>query len=91
MKTLENLRKEIDKLDKEISRLLDERFKLCEEIGKLKAGFSAPVLDGGREQAIYEGIRKSGLAYCDHIAGVYSRIMEESRALQKRITDGKDN
>lgn len=89
MKTLENLRQEIDKLDRQIMRLLDERFKVCEEIGRLKAGFSAPVLDGGREKAIYENISKSGLAYAGEVAGVYSRIMEESRGMQKRIADGK--
>ncbi len=91
MKTLESLRAIIDELDQKIMRMLDERFKVCEEIGRLKASSSSPVLDEGREKAILQKIASSGLSYGGQIAGVYSRIMEESRSLQQRIIHEKDN
>ena len=37
MKSIEELRTEIDDIDGELSRLFVERMELCEEIGKIKS------------------------------------------------------
>ncbi|NLK18055.1 MAG: chorismate mutase [Clostridiales bacterium] len=91
MKELESLRGKINKLDRQIMRLLDERFRVCREIGRLKAASSSPVLDEGREKAILEKISAANLKYSREIAGVYRRIMEESRGIQQRVLNEEDN
>ncbi|MGD0330552.1 MAG: chorismate mutase [Nitrososphaeria archaeon] len=53
------LRKRIDAVDEHIMKLLSERVNLAKDIGKVKKKFNRPVLDSGRETAIYKKIEDS--------------------------------
>ena len=52
MKSIEELRTEIDYIDVELSRLFVARMELCEEIGKIKAAKNKPVEVSSREKEI---------------------------------------
>lgn len=86
MKTLEDLRKDIDNIDKEITKLLDSRFNLSIQIGALKANSSKNVLDTSREQLIYNKIKENDtLTFKDEIKNVYTEIMNNSKKLQSNL------
>ena len=86
MKTLEDLRKDIDNIDKEITKLLDSRFNLSIQIGALKANSSKNVLDTSREQLIYNKIKENDtLTFKDEIKNVYTEIMNNSKKLQRNL------
>jgi chorismate mutase len=55
---IEVLRKEIDSIDERILRLLMERVSLSKGIGKVKVKLNMPVLDEGREAAIYKRVEE---------------------------------
>jgi chorismate mutase len=53
MKTsrLEELRQQIDRLDERLVEMLAHRFRLTDEIGRLKKELGLPPIDEAREQA----------------------------------------
>lgn len=85
MQTIEDLRKQIDKIDQEIIKLLDRRYEIACNIGALKAQNDINVLDNGRENIIYSKIKGFDTAYKQQITAVYSQIMAGSKDLQKKL------
>jgi prephenate dehydratase/chorismate mutase/prephenate dehydratase len=79
--TLNELRDDIDKIDARILALLGERMEKAILTRKLKVG---GIEDKGREQEIIDKVRRTSrcLVRPDFAAGLYERIMAESKALQ---------
>ena len=63
---LEDLRTQIDRLDNQLVELLARRFRLTDEIGRLKRGLGLPAIDEEREQQqrtkIQQSARQHGLS-----------------------------
>jgi chorismate mutase len=83
--TIEELRIRIDELDLQLVALLNERAKVAQAIGHLKAAASLPVHEPEREKLVYAHVRASNRGPLpDHeLTHVYERILDVMRALQK--------
>ena len=55
-KDIETIREKIDTIDKEVFQLLINRLNAVTDIGEIKKQEGLPILDEGREQAIYNKI-----------------------------------
>jgi monofunctional chorismate mutase len=84
MKTLEDVRREIDRLDSELVGLLEERIELSLQVKEIKAKDKTAVLDASREEKIIDKLK--GLMPEEHheyLKKMYQLIFEYSRSLQK--------
>ncbi len=83
--TIEELRIRIDELDLQLVALLNERARVAQSIGHLKAAASLPVHEPERERLVYAHVRASNKGPLpDHeLTHVYERILDVMRALQK--------
>jgi chorismate mutase-like protein len=83
--TIEELRVRIDELDLKLVELLNERARVAQAIGHLKAAASLPVHEPEREKLVYAHVRASNKGPLpDHeLTHVYERILDVMRALQK--------
>lgn len=83
--SLEDLRKQIDKLDYEIVELISKRTEVAEEIGREKAASKKPVTDNQREGFVLQRVRKyaaeKGLNE-NAIGSIYEHIIAEAKNAQ---------
>jgi chorismate mutase len=79
-------RSKIDELDEQIVKLLSERAAAAVAIGELKSKSGAPIYEPGREQAVFENVRKAnkGPLSPAQIQDIYERLMDVMRALQRQ-------
>ena len=88
MRTLEELRHDIDRVDEVIVRLLNERARVVCEIGRLKKEQAVPIYQPDREKHVLEhvrGIAGEGPLGPDAIARLFERIIDEARTLERRV------
>ncbi|MBU3931291.1 MAG: prephenate dehydratase [Pseudomonadota bacterium] len=86
--TLENLRKEIERMDREIVRLLNERAAVSVEIGKIKHAGGREIYDPSREAMVYRHLEEfnDGILSEAALRGVFREILSASRFLQTPTT-----
>lgn len=89
MKSLEELRQEIDKIDKELLNLFVKRMDICSQVADYKRTVGMPVLDVKREREVLEAKMKllSNPALADEVYAFFNSVMSISRNLQKRRLD----
>jgi len=80
---LKELREEIDQLDSQLMKLLDDRFKISEEVGRIKKKTDSPIESDSREDIILKKAKDFSYAY--HIKTVYHAIFEESKTIQRNL------
>jgi chorismate mutase-like protein len=88
MRTLEDLRNDIDRVDEVIVRLLNERARVVCEIGRLKKAQAVPIYQPDREKHVLahvRGIAVEGPLGPDAIARLFERIIDEARTLERRV------
>jgi len=93
MRTLEELREDIDRVDEVIVRLLNERARVVCEIGRLKKGTGGQVYQPQREKQVIEhvrGVAVEGPLGAEAIARLFERIIDEARSLERRIVEGPE-
>ena len=85
MRTLDEMRKDIDLLDAEIAERLTRRFAVVAEIGDYKKHEGLPVVNAAREDAVIEKIRSYGKtsAEKDALEAVYRTVIQQARTLEK--------
>ena len=91
MPTLEELRRNIDRVDEVLVRLLNERARCACEVGKLKKELGIEVYQPEREKQVIEhvrGVAVEGPLGPDAIARLFERIIDEARSLERRIVHG---
>ena len=94
MRTVAEIRRDIDKADDAIIAALNARFALGDEMLKTKqairdAGGECPPVDPAREKAIYERMMSAApLAHRDTVFSVYERILGGSRGMVETIARG---
>jgi chorismate mutase-like protein len=89
--TLEDLRRDIDRVDEVLVRLLNERARCVCEIGKLKKTQGVAVYQPDREKDVLRHVREvatEGPLGPDAIARLFERIIDEARRLERRVVHG---
>ena len=92
MRTLDELRGDIDRVDEVIVRLLNERARCVVEIGRIKKEQGAAVYQPDREKAVLAHVRNVGCEGPlgpDAIARLFERIIDEARRLERAIVHGE--
>ncbi len=86
--TLEDLRRDIDRVDEVLVRLLNERARCVCEIGLLKKTLGIDVYQPDREKDVLRHVRQiasEGPLGPDAIARLFERIIDEARRLERRV------
>lgn len=85
--TLEEVRKEIDKVDSQIKKLFSERMELAENVAKVKAETGDVILKPEREEIIISNLTEDVKpSIVKEYTALIKRIMEISRKYQYGIT-----
>jgi chorismate mutase len=79
-------RKKIDELDEQIVALISKRAEAAQAIGELKRVAELPVYEPGREQTVFDHVRRcnTGPLAEAEMLHVYERIIDVMRTLQRR-------
>ena len=88
MPTLDDLRKDIDRIDEVLVRLLNERARVACEVGRLKKVEGIDVYQPDREKMVLEhvrGVAVEGPLGPDAIGRLFERIIDEARRLERRV------
>jgi len=85
-------RKKIDELDRELVQLLNARARCSVEIGKIKRQNGLPIQEPNREQEVLQHAFEANEGPLSDLAirRVFERIVEEGKALQKRLIEGQE-
>ena len=88
--TIDDYRKEINRLDSELLRIFNERAMLALKIGEIKKELGIPVYDPEREKRIFEAMTKDnpGPLENEAIIRLFERVIDESRRLERIRTKG---
>lgn len=89
-RTLEDCRRRIDQLDAELVALLNERARVSEQVGRLKASDGAAVFAPAREAQVLENVQShnEGPLPNSALRAIWIEIMSSSSALQRPIRIG---
>ena len=90
--TLDDLRKDIDRVDEVLVRLLNERARCVCEIGRLKKETGMEVYQPDREKQVLQHVREvatEGPLGPDAVARLFERIIDEARRLERRVVHGE--
>src|SRR5436305_15292537 len=86
--TLDDLRRDIDRVDEVLVRLLNERARVACEVGRLKKTQGVEVYQPDREKQVLEHVRSvavEGPLGADAIGRLFERISDEARRLERRV------
>lgn len=85
---LKPLRQQIDAIDTQILALLNQRARVAQEVGHVKAETNAPVFRPEREAQVLRSVaeRNPGPMLSPDVQTVFREIMSACRALEKRVT-----
>jgi chorismate mutase-like protein len=92
--TLDDLRKDIDRVDEVLVRLLNERARCVCEIGRLKKEQQIAIYQPDREKLVLQHVRAiaaEGPLGPDAIARLFERIIDEARRLERRVVHGESD
>jgi chorismate mutase len=94
MPTLEELRKDIDRVDEVLVRLLNERARCACEIGRIKKQQNVEIYQPDRERQVLEHVRSvaaEGPLDPEAIARLFERIIDEARRLERLVVHGESD
>jgi len=89
--TLDELRKNIDRVDEVLVRLLNERARCVCEIGRLKKDAGIEIYQPDREKDVLLHVREvaaEGPLGSEAIGRLFERIIDEARRLERRVVHG---
>ncbi len=92
--TLDDLRRDIDRVDEVLVRLLNERARCVCEIGRLKKELNIEVYQPDREKEVLRHVRDvacEGPLGPDAIGRLFERIIDEARTLERRVVHNEMN
>lgn len=85
MRSIEEIRKDIDSTDNELVRLFCRRMELSDEVGKLKAACGLQITDPSREAELKNRVAElSDRRFAGQVLELYDRILTLSREYQKK-------
>ena len=81
MRTLDELRVEIDRIDQQMVQLFEERMQVVAEVMAVKKAAGIPILDSSREEAV---VAKNTARLTDpELASYYERLIRQMMALSR--------
>ena len=82
--TLDQLRRQIDRIDLQLLRLLNRRAAAVLRIGQIKKSQGLPVYDGQREQQVLLRVSRkdSGPLPPSSVKAIFKEILRRNRGLQ---------
>lgn len=88
--TIDDYRKEINRLDSELLHIFNKRAALALKIGEIKKQQGIAVYDPEREKRIFETMSEAnpGPLANDAIVRLFERVIDESRSLERILTRG---
>ena len=88
--TIDDIRREIDRLDDELLQIFNQRADLALKIGELKKEHNLPIYDPSREKKIFDKMKTDNPGPLDNAAIVrlFERVIDESRSLERMRTKG---
>jgi len=88
--SIDDLRREINRLDGELLRIFNQRADLALKIGEIKKQHCIPVYDPEREKTIFETMAREnpGPLENEAIIRLFERVIDESRRLERLRTKG---
>ena len=92
MPTLDELRRDIDRVDEVLVRLLNERARCACEIGQLKKEQNVEVYQPDREKQVLDHVRSiaaEGPLDPEALVRLFERIIDEARRLERRVVHGE--
>ena len=92
VRSLDDLRDDIDRVDEVLVRLLNERARVACEIAKLKKQLGVEVYQPEREKQVLahvRGVAVEGPLGPEAIARLFERIIDEARRLERRVIHGE--
>ena len=89
MRTLEELRVEIDQIDQQMVQLFEERMQVVAEVMAVKKAAGLPILDASREEAVVakNTVRLSDPALADYYERLIRQMMALSREYQAKLME----
>jgi chorismate mutase-like protein len=95
--TLDDLRRDIDRVDEVLVRLLNERARCVCEVGRLKKEQGVEVYQPEREKEVLAHVRSvaaEGPLGAEAVARLFERIIDEARRLERlaaaaRVDEGE--
>ena len=81
MQTLEESRREIDRIDREMARLFEERMRTVAQVIEYKKVVGMPILDSSREAAVIE--KNSAYIQDPAMLDYYVRFIQAQMDLSK--------
>ena len=86
--TIDEIRREIDRLDSELLRIFNQRAEFALKIGELKKGLGLRVYDPAREKKIFQRMQEENPGPLDDqaIVRLFERVIDESRRLERIMT-----
>ena len=91
MRSLEELRNELDRIDSQIIQLYEERMSVCEEVGEIKIEEGRKVFDRNREQQKLAQVTREAKDpfYKKGLTELFEQLMSQSRKLQYQLLTQK--
>ena len=94
--TLDDLRRDIDRVDEVLVRLLNERARCVCEVGRLKKETNMEVYQPDREKQVLAQVRASatklaGPLNADAVVRIFERVMDEARRSERRAAEGPED
>ena len=91
MRSLEELRNELDRIDPQIIQLYEERMSVCEEVGEIKIEEGRKPLDRNREQQKLAQVTREAKDpfYKKGLTELFEQLMSQSRKLQYQLLTKK--
>jgi chorismate mutase / prephenate dehydratase len=85
---LKPLRERIDAIDRQMLDLLNQRARIAQEVGHVKAENNAPVFRPEREAQVLRSVaeRNPGPLQANDVQTIFREIMSACRALENRVT-----
>lgn len=86
-KKLKPLREQIDAIDVQILDLLNQRARIAQQVGHVKAETNAPVFRPERESQVLRSVaqRNAGPLVSGDVQTIFREIMSACRALERRV------
>ncbi len=84
--TLDQLRRQIDRIDLQLLRLLNHRAASALQIGRIKKKHRLPVYDGRREQQVLQRLTREnpGPLPASSVKAIFREILRRIRGLHGR-------
>jgi chorismate mutase len=92
LRALAEARENIDSIDLRLLELLNQRTRMVEEIGRAKESLALPIYEPKREDDVFRNVtdHNHGPLTSDAVKGIFERIIDEMRTLQRMRRQQKE-